>query len=855
MRRLTYSPKAYIFIRSSNLGGRIYDVSADVVNGSVTQNCGDVSTAQFVLRNRYKKWLKDPSSGMSIFLPMDLVTIWLQKLPGQPIQEFTGYLDSVPYYQGYPGNAPFTATCTLKKLAYTWFDPGLQFFQQWMVSNGWIFDPTSGQAINPKLNYATQSTTNGIQGTSLNDGGFGQLLGRFMIDIGQWDPEDVLISDLPPNIPKSAAALYKTVAADAEQSVDDLSTYLSNVMGVSVPSGSAGSTTTATGDTVTQRASQILAEMTTSATNANIPTLVLAYAAYVMTNFTETYSKGPSTGDQYGYGIYALRPTDNIGAPGLFSIPTSSTATIDGSSLTAVLDAGTSSDILCKRLNQNQGAWVQGARNNDVSSIQTWLTKAIGRTLPVIDPVTAFNAAKQFTNTSMVIQPTQGGVVAIDPNSTSWNPLTPSVKSLITSQEQTVALTYYQNHKPWLAALLYQAKNFSPDLRLAVPANAPTSLTSTQVMFAGPDSTLANFFNSLVGITSVDSVVLYTADTVSGQKANVPQVLQNGVASTFNGDIGNSSISSGILLTEASAPPAGQMTADLTNSATDVNSVNSTVSMADMGQITTAAAFAANFSFPTDIIESTLLTGQKALMNDMSCLDAVKQFAQASMRQFRSLPDGRFLGFYPDYFGAYRDPYHSVENIELVNFGIILSDDQLATHVYVTGDTMNFNNQVDFFEEITTAGVVTLGQNNILRSFIEPWDPDGSTTPVGQLADQYAFLEHYGARPYQEEDPIIRSSVFEFLLAYQRFMQKWASQFATTVDMTFQPEIMAGGLIAFPDHNVQMYVESVTHTFDYSAGFSTSVQMSAPSIPKAQRKAKPYMPGFALAGSTQSVGV
>jgi hypothetical protein len=66
---------------------------------------------------------------------------------------------------------------------------------------------------------------------------------------------------------------------------------------------------------------------------------------------------------------------------------------------------------------------------------------------------------------------------------------------------------------------------------------------------------------------------------------------------------------------------------------------------------------------------------------------------------------------------------------------------------------------------------------------------------------------------------------------------------------------MAGGLIAFPDHDVQMYTEEVTHGFDYEAGFTTQAVMTAPSLIKGGTIDRTHKPGFALGGNINTVGV
>jgi hypothetical protein len=216
------------------------------------------------------------------------------------------------------------------------------------------------------------------------------------------------------------------------------------------------------------------------------------------------------------------------------------------------------------------------------------------------------------------------------------------------------------------------------------------------------------------------------------------------------------------------------------------------------------------------------------------------------------LPDGRFLAFYPDYFSADRNPYWQIHNIEIIDFGIQLNDDSLATHVYVVGDTLDPTNPQDWLNVITSRGVATLKQAETFH-FINP--AGGDINP----ANAEAFLSHYGARPHQPEsgDSIIRSTFYEYFLAWQRFMLLWSQQFATSVQFTFQPEVMAGGIIKFPDHGVQMFVESVTHEWDYASGFTTSTTLTAPQLTlDSSRQQQQALPGFALArGSTNWVGL
>src|SRR4051794_19538039 len=128
MKRLVYSPKAYVYIqtdeRSEKVPDGIYNISDLVVSGSITRKVNQISTANVTFQNPGFQFTKP---GAPTFHPMDKITIFLQRLPHFPVQSFTGYLDETPYYQMYPGTVSLRASCTLKRLQHTYFDPGLPF--------------------------------------------------------------------------------------------------------------------------------------------------------------------------------------------------------------------------------------------------------------------------------------------------------------------------------------------------------------------------------------------------------------------------------------------------------------------------------------------------------------------------------------------------------------------------------------------------------------------------------------------------------------------------------------------------------------------------------------------------------
>jgi hypothetical protein len=97
---------------------------------------------------------------------MDPIIITLTRLKGRPIQVFTGYCDTTPYVQLLPGVASITASCTLKRLQYTYWDPALPFVREFMLANGWAVQD-QGVAINYNVEEQNSTSTDGNIGSLL----------------------------------------------------------------------------------------------------------------------------------------------------------------------------------------------------------------------------------------------------------------------------------------------------------------------------------------------------------------------------------------------------------------------------------------------------------------------------------------------------------------------------------------------------------------------------------------------------------------------------------------------------------------------------------------------------------------
>jgi hypothetical protein len=277
--------------------------------------------------------------------------------------------------------------------------------------------------------------------------------------------------------------------------------------------------------------------------------------------------------------------------------------------------------------------------------------------------------------------------------------------------------------------------------------------------------------------------------------------------------------------------------ADIFKSDDQVSGGSKSLDPAQAEAASKSAAFATYLQFPgiIDTAESMALKGDRSLMNDQPLLPFVQQLATASMRRIQSMPNGNFFAFYPDYFGGmfHRTPYWNISDLEIIHGEINLSDDALATHVYTVGDIVGIWDGITEFDKAQTCGVVTMFEAfsaDFITGLPERKGKAAEDKPKNLVNKDavVSFLKKYGARAYYEEEPMIRSPYYELFLAYQKFCMMWSGQFQTTFQFTYMPELFPGGIVAFPEHGIQMWIEEVEHIFDYESGFLTNATLTAP---------------------------
>jgi len=233
-----------------------------------------------------------------------------------------------------------------------------------------------------------------------------------------------------------------------------------------------------------------------------------------------------------------------------------------------------------------------------------------------------------------------------------------------------------------------------------------------------------------------------------------------------------------------------------------------------------------------DIRASVLAGSPRAFLLDNPLLSDLQTVVGAGLRQFMSAPNGDFVAWFPDYYGAWgTDPVISISDVEILDFQIYHDDNQLVTHYGVVGDTNGVGQQVNVADYMTTQGIVSIEQQNVMQLLL-----NGKTSDLlSYLETSQDFLRRYGMRPKMTEQNIIHSHGMEYLYAIYGFMNQWTNQFASNVSLTFMPELYPGMRISLTLDNesggtdeYQFYVNEVTHQGSRSGGFITQAQLTAP---------------------------
>lgn len=826
-RRLVYTPKAYAYTK--NAKGEIFDLSNYITGGKVERLVDQVSYAEIKLRNPEKVFTQP---GSAAFHPMDPIVIYLERLQGHPVKVFTGFLDTTPYYQMYPGEVTLYASCTLKRLQYIFFDPALPYFTSFLVQFGWYIkedgtavstEASKGRLRSPmneeeaaqnkkeeeeenkeeeeseeeriknlrkgnkeekteaqersKVYYKNQAAIEKAEKEtyfqtganskelaeaakskkSLDDSSLGKLLWGLLYYVGQLQNEHIYIEALPPAVASNVTILLKNLNYGAEKARNeikeqqDYKQFVKEIIGEGGhgTAGTAGGEAEASGNTSASQLKSV-GIMVEIAEKYHLPPVFVIAVAVGESSFGTDMGPILDKDGRYSEGWFMWNsnkePTFSpYRGQGGHSYPSKD-----------AFDTSISTDAFCKA-----AVW-QLAKNPSYKNENNWdawatvVQNAVGYNISE-DAATARKMIKEWEKSKGELhergstrgeaeqgrrKKTKAEEKKEEPSSLHERGTTRTEAEKGVHEEKTASEEKYHNPFEKVKCNVHVGRVDSGQDYLVGPEVAKEPIVALgdgefvgdQGSWGGGDLLVFTLTNGPAKGHAYYYSEGLEPSIPKGKKVKGGEVVAHTNKQPAPGlEFGWYSLKDNIPIGWASWSGSGEKTpsaagymwarlmsdlgvkpeSPLPNGPRypgGPEEGGEEESGAEYLVDAKAAAFTSAINLPTaeERALAIILTGQKGLMNDVPLLPFIQQVSKASLRSFMSLPGGEFYAFYPDYFGEFghHEPYWLIEDIEIINGGISLSDKYLVTHAYVVGDNcLDINTQIP-----TPNGWATMGE-------------------------------------------------------------------------------------------------------------------------------------------------
>lgn len=894
MKTLVYAPSARIILAHGN---RQYDVSGDLVNGGVVRPENAAASMQFTCNNRDLRY-------NGLFDRMDRVILFLKRI--KSIQVFSGYLDDVPYLQLYPGTVTFRATCTMKRLANTWWDPSLPASAQ-------LFGTGSGDVANQ---VSGDGTT--VPGTKP----IGSILRDVLVQVGGWDPGQIHIENFPT---KFLNLVRQWMLQNAAHDQQQLNSFLQQMLG---DDHSAGVGATASANPALALGPQVAGAPSYIATMIKVAdemgmgptTSDLQVSQQVDQAAQELAGSRDAATQAFGKNLQgsaqnwntqyrnddaailclACSMIETEPGPRILSNPA-----VEESAQFYHDGVGSNGTSLGLYQQISGGQWGDVAqRMNPEASTRAFLLALNKIDWRNMDPGTAIQTVQQSAfpgKYSSMIQPATAQIQAARGASndvasqtgsaaTANNPLSPA--GLIGTTQGATSLVPSLGvtpggSSPSSASAVAGASKPNPDAMSAIAAGlsyvgSPYDQIRPPVRNVGVDcSGLTAMAYKSIGIDIGGDTDSQIAQNQGKQvapsqiqpgdicfpsgghtfmwlgSAGVPggpaMILESsGSGWTGSGPVPDGpavkpnhyDINSGFLSTHIYhiAPFGGWDPTVKFNEPSTMGPgyVAGTFGTSNQGTGYSASGagglgqepiarnlFTFQFNYPAFAPKiDNLFDGERSLIRCSPLIDIVQTLCKATLRNWCSSPTGDFVAWHPDYFGLDgTQAVWSIEDIEMKDVSINLSDYSLITHAYVAAQVTGSGTPVGP-EGWLTSGVATVENEALFQQMIKIAPKLGEAATSGT-----DILTKFGARPFMKEYDMVQSTELRQMLAIHHFMEGWTNQFVSNVEFCFMPELFPGMRISLQGHNLQVYVTQIQHTFDYQNGFKTQATITAPSVP------------------------
>jgi len=890
---LVYSPEIQILIARGN---KQYDVTNDVVAFSIRRVENGVSSAVFRLSNKAVPGNPKKMRYNQLFERMDRVFIKLKRVEWVPV--FSGYLDSVPHVQLYPGTVNFRASCTLKRLLHTWWDPGLP-----AASN--IFDQAGTSA---------RELENGEQQL---DSGLGSLLRRLLVEVGGWNPQNIHIQRFPIGYYDFMVAELNKLGQSTEIAAENFRELLlgegDTSLGVGKSAGrQVGVTMGGYGIGVQERMLEVIRAVDEMGMGPDTSTMAAAQGLGTAAGQSSDQRDQQAWKLQQELGknwADAAKQTDaaihcfmtiavesgpafvmyaNAAVPESLGYPHEALST-DGTSVglyqqqnysewgsvSQRMNVKASTQMFLQHLqrlgwqNMNRGVACQQVQRSAFpqryAGYETWAIETVRALRAGTGTAQGAGGANTVTATSAIpglnigatpvgsivtqitAGPLSGGALPSVPT-TNGTPGTTAMAAAVgapahdTGGALSCARSMIGRPYVWGAKgpNTFDCSGLTQFAYRSIGLEIGTNTTAQKG--TGQSIPFANMVpGDLIFPAEYDHVVMYAGGNMMIDAPSPGQTVQ---LRPINFNILNAACRR-IPGAEYGGSPFAPFDLDKAISANNASAGTSTNGVGGTTGIGHSEPIARNLftyqfqggQFTSAISASfggTPEDSEKAFINDEALMSTVVTFAEAGLRNFQSAPNGDFIAYYPDYFGL--DGKGAQWNLEDI--------EMINVQIDLNDDAMATHVYVAGSALPTGGGGGTLGWlqskgvATVENDFLFKRMTLAAPSPPGErLLTGKQVMERFGARPLVKSMSSVRQGPMEFLLAAQTFMTKWAEQYATQIETTFMPEVFPGMRVNLVDHNLQVYVSEVTHSGDFESGFTTTMTIMAPSNPSLRKMA------------------
>lgn len=856
MSTLVYAPQIRVRVATRDDG--VLDISDDLVQGTLNIRTNAVHTFSFALQNATRKY-------DGVLRPMDRVVVEMKRITW--VRCFSGYLNNGPIFSVWPRVLNITASCTLKRLQFWYWDStapkSTVLVYETMVDKGQntVTGATASQGTGAVAGATagaaagTGSTAGGITGT---DAAVRETAVRVLSEVVGWKQEKIHIAEVPGAWYKIAEKLYNEVILKTEIPDELIGDFSSGgTVGGTALSGAAGANGTLQpgnygGTTFNAEQASNAAIIYNAAASRGLP--AQAAVIGIATALQESTLRNLNHGDRDSLGLFQQRPSQGWGTAAQVTDPVYASNKFYDALVKVPNWASLPVTVAAQRVQRSAypdayAKWEAPAR----AAVDVLSRTAGGNALSMNPPKdgpggTVYGSDAPMGTSSSPPVGSGRNVAMVAKNLIASRPPGSIRYSLGGDDAYTVAQPTVLDCSSFVDWVYYHAvgRPIQQGRTTAAYQQSWSKATAVSVETAKATKGALLFIGSPAHHVEVS---LGNGMTAAAHTDGVPLAQQVNISPAGNGWTGGA-LMPGVAYadagtTAAAAAEISRVTGQQT-SVSDPNEVGTGTDASGAGGTGATgpdgnAAFNAFVNIYTWKISpsysGSLYTGPVALMNDEPMLPWISNLMATIMRSWCSAPNGDFMAWFPDYFGLWDSAAKmNVKSIEIQDFTVEWYDQEIVTHQYVVGtpvaqfDTATATvrassdegDSAGLYWMLTTSGIATVDFPEIFSALF-------GVAASQQFIDEY--LDRFGGRPNTVNIQTIRfKSGAEFFMALYMFMQRWANQFRADVPMTFMPELWPGMLLVLPEYQFQAYILEVNHSFQFGpgGGFKTQAKICAP---------------------------